>query len=101
MQEEIKICPKCAAEYYSYIEKCADCSVDLVFKNNNEISSISINNTAKLVLIRTDDAIFIKEFQRKLDKIGIQSIIKVEYTPQHRSSHGNFGIGYYLLNLCK
>jgi hypothetical protein len=95
MQEENKVCPNCGAEYYSHIEKCADCSVDLVYKNKTEISSISIEDTAELVLIRTDEALFIKDFQIKLSEIGIQSVISVEYTPQHRSSHGHFGTGSY------
>ena len=94
MQEEFKVCPNCRTEYYSHIQQCVDCSVDLVYKNNNEISS-SIDESVELVLIRTDEALFIKEFQRKLDEIGIQSIINVEYTPQHKSSHGHFGIGSY------
>ena len=95
MQEEFKVCPNCGVEYYSHIEQCADCSIDLVFKDKTEITSVSIDDSAELVLIRSDEALFIKEFQRKLDEIGIQSIIKVEYTPQHRSSHGNFGTGSY------
>jgi RNA polymerase subunit RPABC4/transcription elongation factor Spt4 len=95
MLEEIKVCPNCGTEYYSHIEQCADCSIDLIFKDKTEISSISIDGSSELVLIRSDEALFIKEFQRKLDEIGVQSIIKVEYTPQHRSSHGNFGTGSY------
>lgn len=79
MQEEIKVCPNCRGEYYSHIEQCADCSVDLVLKSNTEISHKSIDDTTELVLIRTDEALFIKDFQRKLDEIGIQSIISVEY----------------------
>jgi rubrerythrin len=94
MQEEIKVCPNCGAEYYSHIQQCVDCSVDLEYKSNNEISS-SIDEFVELVLIRSDEALFIKEFQRKLDEIGIQSIINVEYTPQHKSSHGHFGTGSY------
>jgi len=94
MQEEFKVCPNCGTEYHSHIQQCVDCSVDLVYKNNNEISS-SIDESVELVLIRTDEALFIKEFQRKLDEIGIQSIINVEYTPQHKSSHGHFGTGSY------
>jgi RNA polymerase subunit RPABC4/transcription elongation factor Spt4 len=95
MQEETKVCPNCGTEYYSHIEKCADCSVDLVYKNNTEISSTSFEKTDEFVLIRTDEALFIKDFQRKLTEIGIQSVINVEYTPQHRSSHGHFGTGSY------
>ncbi|MFZ1282186.1 MAG: hypothetical protein WAR59_15215 [Ignavibacteriaceae bacterium] len=101
MLEEIKVCPNCGTEYYSHIQQCVDCSVDLVYKNNNEISS-SIDESVELVLIRTDEALFIKEFQRKLDEIGIQSIINVEYTPQHKSSHGHFGTGsYYAIYVSK
>jgi len=95
MEKDIKVCPNCGAEYYSHIEKCADCSVHLVYKNDSEISSVSIEDATQLVLIRTDEALFIKDFQRKLAEIGIQSVINVEYIPQHRSSHGNFGIGSY------
>ena len=101
MLEEIKVCPNCGTEYYSHIQQCVDCSVDLVYKNNNEISS-SIDESVELVLIRTDEALFIKEFQRKLDEIGIQSIINVEHTPQHKSSHGHFGTGsYYAIYVSK
>jgi len=93
MQEEFKVCPNCGTEYNSHIEKCADCLDDLVYKNNIEISPVSIEETAELVLIRTDEALFIKDIQRKLTEIGIQSVISVEYTPKHQSSHGHFGAG--------
>lgn len=30
MTDDVKICPECKAEYYAYIESCAECEVELV-----------------------------------------------------------------------
>ena len=74
-------CPKCEAEYQDHVKLCADCQVDLVSQDNQELQEKQKLNTDDLELVQvfsTQDPGMVALAKSLLDEAGIPAMVRNE-----------------------
>ncbi len=89
MEEMVKVCPACGAEYVPQIERCADCGETLVLPGQPAVippppSSPAPRPHADLVCIRVADLEWAKRLGARLERAGIDHLLEAEETPGAR-----------------
>lgn len=74
MDEQIKICPECGAEYYAHIKSCKGCEVDLIFPHEKAAYKKNLPKAeGELVCIEEGPYDRVSEISRELKKEGIEA----------------------------
>ncbi len=75
MDEIVKICPECDAEYYPHIDTCRNCEVKLLFPE--EISKGGVASTdairdGSLICVEEGDLVWLKELRTVVEAAGMR-----------------------------
>lgn len=91
MDEQVKICPECRAEYYAHITKCRSCDVALV---SPEEASANKLPTAQGELVCIEQGAYerVLEFATLLESSGIGAKTLNVRSTDSCSSEGSFGL---------
>ena len=95
---EIKLCPNCRTEYFSHIERCADCGAVLLTPEENTIAQeekkrqVDKDSWAP-VSVRKGNLKWMNELRSVLTDSGIPCVVSGE----EGCSKGGCGASYYLL----
>jgi len=93
MDEDVKICPGCEAEYYAHISRCATCEVELVWPDEAEAARLEIARAEaddQLVCIDQGDLERVGALKRGLKEMGITGrVLRFE---QGCSSSDGYGL---------
>ncbi len=93
MEEMVKVCPACGAEYVPQIERCADCGETLVLPGQPAHippppAAAPPRDTRDLVCIRVADLEWAKRLGARLERAGIDHLIEAQETPGAKCCHG-------------
>ncbi|MEK7773247.1 MAG: hypothetical protein AAB307_02780, partial [Deltaproteobacteria bacterium] len=91
MDEDIKICPECGAEYFPHITVCAGCEVPLI-RPGEEAKRELPELQGSSVCIEEGDIHRVNDLARGLKSAGIEYEIMKMGTGKACSSSGGFGI---------
>lgn len=72
MEETLKVCPLCEAEYQPNVAECVDCHTPLIPKAEYDRAREPLPFSDDLVEIRTDMTSWIKQLADVLVKAGIR-----------------------------
>lgn len=72
MDDAVKLCPECDAEYHPGIAVCADCGVPLVLKTAVRDAQQPLPFSDELVAVQTETLPWIKQLADRLAKAGIR-----------------------------
>lgn len=93
MEELVKICPGCGAEYVPQIERCADCGETLVLPGQQPDipqppPSPAPPATGDLVCVRVADLAWARRLGARLERAGIDHLVEAQETPGAKCCHG-------------
>jgi hypothetical protein len=94
MEELVKVCPACGAEYLPHIEKCADCAATLVLPGHQPAAPPAPSPgpgqtvAGDLVCIRVADLDWARRLGARLERAGIDHLLEAQETEGARSCHG-------------
>lgn len=94
MEELVKICPACGAEYLPQIEKCADCDATLVFPGQQPAAPPAPTPgpgqaaAGDLVCIRVADLDWARRLGARLERAGIDHLLEAQEAEGARCCHG-------------
>ena len=91
MDEDIKICPECGAEYFPHITECVGCEVPLI-RPGEEAKRDMPEPQGSLVCIEEGDIDRVTDLVRGLKSAGIEYEIMKMGAGKACSSSGGFGI---------
>jgi rRNA maturation protein Nop10 len=86
MEEMVKVCPACGAEYVPQIERCADCGETLVLPGPPGAAappppaSPAADPARGLVCVRTADLGWARRLGARLERSGIDHLLEAEET---------------------
>ncbi len=89
MDEQVKICPNCSAEYYAHITECRACEVALVTPEEFSRAKAPRKAEGALVCIEEGDYDRITGLARALGSLGIEAQVLM---PPGGGCGGGFGI---------
>jgi len=94
VEELVKICPACGAEYLPHIEKCADCGTTLVLPGGQPAAPSAPEpgpgqvQAENLVCIRVADLDWARRLGARLERAGIDHLLEAQETEGARCCHG-------------
>lgn len=93
MEELVKVCPGCGAEYVPQIERCADCGETLVLPGQpadipTPPAAPAHAPAGELVCVRVADLPWAKRLGARLERAGIDHLVEAEETPGAKCCHG-------------
>ncbi len=93
MEEIVKVCPACGAEYLPHIECCADCGTTLVLPGQPAVMAAPAAahpppETRDLVCIRVADLDWARRLGARLERAGIDHMLEAQETPGAKCCHG-------------
>ncbi|GMR05118.1 MAG: hypothetical protein BMS9Abin23_1055 [Thermodesulfobacteriota bacterium] len=76
MDEDVKVCPGCDAEFFAHVEECNKCAIPLVFPGEEtQVAQTDANDGSTLVLMESGEAVRLKWLGGELKKAGIISSV--------------------------
>jgi len=72
MEEDVKVCPECDAEYYAHVSECRGCGVGLVFPGELAAKKVTSDDESPLVCIEEGTQERLNELSGALLAVGIE-----------------------------
>lgn len=92
MEEDVKVCPQCKAEYYAHVEVCKSCEVPLVHPEELNRKKNLPKAEGDLVCIIEAPYDVIKDLSAGLERAGIECEVLNVGDPASCSTPNTFGI---------
>lgn len=93
MDDQVKICPQCGAEYYAHITTCKSCDVELIFPHEREEYERKLPNPeGELVCVEEGNYQRIMELATALTNAGIEPSVFKFSAEKGCASKGDFGL---------
>lgn len=93
MEEDVKVCPECDAEYYAHIDECRGCGVPLVFPGEAAEQKVRAVDDSPLVCIEEGTPERLNELSGALLAAGIEGQI---LRADAGGGCGGGGVGLYV-----
>lgn len=90
MDEDVKVCPECDAEYFSHVDECRGCGVRLVWPGEEAPKVAKGAGDSPLVCIEEGDQTRLGELAGVLRGAGIET--QILGTSQGKSCSGGIGL---------
>lgn len=93
MEELVKVCPGCGAEYVPQIERCADCGETLILPGQQADipkppAAPAPRPPGDLVCVRVADLEWAKRLGARLERAGIDHLVEAQETPGAKCCQG-------------